>query len=104
MTRFNRILAACLALLFIFASTVAFADVHVKGYTRKNGTYVAPHYRSNPDGNFSNNWSTKGNTNPHTGKPGTRVTPPKSSSGKRPKLGMTVPLARPSDFAEAIAA
>lgn len=94
---FNRILSALLALLFLFAATAAFADVHVKGYTRKNGTYVAPHYRSNPDGKFSNNWSTKGNINPHTLKPGTHVTPPKSSSpksssGKRPKLGMTIPL------------
>ena len=55
----------------------AFAQVRVKGYTRKDGTYVAPHYRSGPDGNFYNNWSTKGNVNPYTGKPGTKVTPPR---------------------------
>jgi len=48
----------------------------VSGYTRRNGTYVAPHRQSNPDGNFKNNWSTKPNTNPYTGKEGTRVTPP----------------------------
>ena len=54
----------------------AWAVVHVRGYTRKDGTYVAPHYRSNPDGNFWNNWSTIGNVNPYTGKPGTRATPP----------------------------
>lgn len=29
--------------------------VHVSGYTRANGTYVAPHYRSAPDGDFGNN-------------------------------------------------
>lgn len=52
------------------------AAVRVRGYTRKDGTYVAPHYRSAPDGNFYNNWSTKGNVNPYTGKAGTRVTPP----------------------------
>jgi hypothetical protein len=46
--------------------------VHVKGYTKKDGTYVAPHYRSAPDGNKSNNWSTKGNVNPYTGKAGTQ--------------------------------
>ena len=34
----------------------------------KNGTYVQPHYRSNPDGNPYNNWSFPGNVNPHTGK------------------------------------
>lgn len=50
--------------------------VHVNGYYRKDGTYVPSHMRSAPDGNFSNNWSTKGNVNPYTGKEGTRVTPP----------------------------
>lgn len=64
-----------------FASGIAHSQVRVKGYTRKNGTYVAPHYRSRPDGNFSNNWSTKGNINPYTGKEGTRITPPTSYDG-----------------------
>jgi hypothetical protein len=43
-------------------------DVHVRGYTRKDGTYVQPHWRSRPDGNPSNNYSFPGNTNPYTGK------------------------------------
>lgn len=55
-------------------------SVHVEGHTTKNGTYVPPHERSRPDGNFSNNWSTKGNVNPYTGKEGTRVTPPSGHS------------------------
>lgn len=46
--------------------------VYVKGYYRKNGTYIAPHYRSAPDKSLSNNWSTKGNLNPYTGKVGTK--------------------------------
>lgn len=46
--------------------------VHVRGYTKKNGTYVAPHYRSHPDKSYNNNWSVKGNVNPYTGKPGTK--------------------------------
>lgn len=46
-------------------------DTYVKGYTRKDGTYVQPHYRSAPDGNAYNNYSTKGNVNPYTGKEGT---------------------------------
>lgn len=33
------------------------ADVYVNGYYRNNGTYVQPHYRSNPDGNPYNNYS-----------------------------------------------
>lgn len=33
------------------------SDVYVKGYTRSDGTYVSPHYRSAPDGVISNNYS-----------------------------------------------
>ncbi len=55
-------------------------SVSVKGYTRKDGTYVAPHYRSAPDGNFNNNWSTAGNINPYTGKEGTLTSPSSSST------------------------
>ncbi len=44
----------------------------VGGYTTKNGTYVSPHQRSTPDSNPKNNWSTKGNVNPYTGKKGTK--------------------------------
>lgn len=53
--------------------SLAFSDTWVNGYTRKDGSYVAGHYRSSPDGNKGNNWSTKGNTNPYTGKEGTRT-------------------------------
>lgn len=44
---------------------------NVSGYTRKDGTSVAPHHRSNRDEARNNNWTTQGNTNPHTGKDGT---------------------------------
>lgn len=54
----------------------AFGQVRVRGHVRRDGTYVQPHYRSNPDGNFYNNWSTQGNVNPYTSEPGRRVTPP----------------------------
>jgi len=56
------------------------AAVRVRGYFRSNGTYVRPHYRSNPDGNFWNNWSTYTNINPYTGAIGTRRTPSYSSA------------------------
>lgn len=65
-------------LIYIFIlvfSVLADARVSVRGYYRKNGTYVAPHYRSSPDHSFSNNWSTKGNINPYTGKVGTKIYP-----------------------------
>jgi len=61
-----------LASVFIIISGTAFADVSVRGYYRSNGTYVQPHYRSNPDGNVYNNWSTYPNVNPYTGRTGTR--------------------------------
>jgi hypothetical protein len=69
-------------------STVS-ADVYVKPYLKKNGTYVQGHYRSNPDGNFYNNWSTKGNINPYTGSYGTRVTKPRSYGSSSYKLPTT---------------
>jgi hypothetical protein len=55
-------------LLFTTALSTVDASVWVNGYTRKDGTYVQGHYRSNPDGNPYNNWSFPGNTNPYTGK------------------------------------
>ncbi len=67
----RRILSLLLvAVILLGTITSVYADVHVRGYTRKDGTYVQPHYRSNPDGNPYNNWSTKGNYNPYTGKKG----------------------------------
>ena len=49
----------------------ALAQVRVRGYTRKDGTYVAPHYRSAPNSTKYDNYSTQGNYNPYTGKKGT---------------------------------
>jgi hypothetical protein len=87
--RRRRVLALVLVIAAICASETSWArgarggggSVSVRGYVRKDGTYVAPHYRSAPDGNFDNNWSTKGNINPYTGEEGTRVTPPSGYSG-----------------------
>jgi hypothetical protein len=47
-------------------------DYHYnRGYYRNNGTYVQPHWQTNPDGNINNNWNTYPNVNPFTGRPGT---------------------------------
>ncbi len=46
------------------------AKTRVSGYTTKRGTYVAPHYRYSPDRVKYNNYSSKGNYNPYTGKKG----------------------------------
>src|SRR5437868_2559898 len=57
-------------------SNTSSGTVNVRGYYRRDGTYVAPHRRTAADGNFDNNWSTRGNINPDTGRPGTKTIPP----------------------------
>ena len=51
--------------------TVAVSQTHVDGHYRRDGTYVPPHYRTNPNSTTSDNWTTRGNTNPYTGERGT---------------------------------
>ena len=64
---------ACLALTLTLMASESFArSVRVGGYTKRDGAYVAPHQRTAPDGSKMNNWSTKGNINPYTGKQGTK--------------------------------
>jgi len=48
---------------------------YVRGYFRKDGTYVSGHRRTNRDDSFWNNWSSRGNTNPYTGRIGTKTPP-----------------------------
>jgi hypothetical protein len=56
---------------FVLSSPVFAVDNHlVRGYAKKNGTYVAPHRQTNPNRTQRDNWSSKGNTNPYTGKAG----------------------------------
>jgi hypothetical protein len=61
----------CGVALLASISGVAFAQVHVRGYTRSDGTYVAPYYRTAPDNTINNNYSTYPNVNPYTGQQGT---------------------------------
>ncbi len=67
-------------LLCALAAQVALADENVRGYTRQDGTYVEPHYRTTPNNTRGDNYSTQGNTNPYTGQAGTerfeRANPP----------------------------
>lgn len=66
-----KLLSLIAALALIFSASTLARDVHVKGYTKKDSTYVAPHVRTSPDSSKQNNWSAKGNVNPYTGKKGT---------------------------------
>ena len=61
------------AIFVVFSLSPVFADTWVNGYYKSNGTYVQGHYRSSPDSYKNNNWSTSGNSNPYTGKRGTRT-------------------------------
>ncbi len=47
------------------------SQVYVNGYYNQYGNYVAPHYRTAPNNTINDNWSTKPNYNPYTGKQGT---------------------------------
>jgi hypothetical protein len=56
----------------LFTAAMAFAPSaadagSVRGYYRRDGTYVQPHYRTNPDGRLENNYGYPGNWNPNKG-------------------------------------
>lgn len=94
--KWTKLLAICAASIFVFASapqaksygksTSGYSKSkmpsygsgsksssnRVGGYTKRDGKYVAPHSRSKSDSAVNNNWSVKGNTNPRTGKAGTK--------------------------------
>ena len=63
-----------LGLLVLSVSSVALARGNhaVSGYVKKDGTYVAPTVATNPNATRLDNYSTKGNVNPYTGKEGTK--------------------------------
>lgn len=44
----------------------------VRGHFTQKGTYVAPTRATNPNHTKRDNYSQKGNVNPHTGKQGTK--------------------------------
>ncbi len=61
----------------------SFGDVYVRPHLRSDGSFVNGHMRSRPDSSFTNNWTTFPNTNPYTGREGTRITPPTRFSWNR---------------------
>ena len=72
-------LVIMMLLLSIFASE-SLSQVFVRGYYRQDGTFVQPHYRTFPNATTLDNWSTKGNVNPYTGKEGTKDPSPRDNS------------------------
>jgi hypothetical protein len=66
------ILAIAIMGVILTGAVRAQSSHYVRGYVTRSGTYVLPHRQTNPNGIRSDNWSTKGNVNPYTGKPGTK--------------------------------
>lgn len=60
-----------LAVMIAAVATPATAQVRVRGYTRSDGTYVAPSVRSAPNSSRFDNYSTAPNINPYNGRSGT---------------------------------
>ncbi|TSA44824.1 hypothetical protein D4R51_03035 [bacterium] len=65
------VLALLVGILSFSASAEA-RTTRVRGYYKPpTGSYVAPHYKTTPNKTKLDNFSTKGNYNPYTGKKGT---------------------------------
>jgi hypothetical protein len=74
------LLAAPAALLFTTAAQAQYygtgsnPSTHTtSGYTRSNGTYVAPYVSTNPNSTQRDNFGASGNYNPYTGTYGSRT-------------------------------
>ena len=63
--------AMTIALAFVAGAAMAQGSHMRSGYITKDGTYVAPSMATNPNATKLDNYSTKGNVNPYTGKAGT---------------------------------
>lgn len=64
--------AAIAVILALTGASVLAAGSHSRaGHIRKDGTYVAPSHATNPNSSKADNYSSKGNVNPYTGKSGT---------------------------------
>lgn len=68
----SSILLACFLFLGVGFINLTFAKTSsVKGYYKPStGKYVAPYFKSTPNKTKLDNFTTKGNTNPYTGKKG----------------------------------
>lgn len=80
-----------IAIAILSVSSGVFAkDTYVRSTTRQDGTPVQDHYRTAPDSTRSNNYSTLGNVNPYTGRPGT-VSPYGGTTSTQPSPPVYTP-------------
>lgn len=74
----NKIFSSVLVIMFIIGLFLPFSSVDAKTvrvksyYKPSTGTYVMPSYRTSPNKTKLDNYSTKGNYNPYSGKKGTK--------------------------------
>lgn len=91
----------CLGLALAWTSGADARGVRVSGYVKKDGTYVAPHYRSAPNRSTLDNYSTRGNYNPYTDQAGKKdpyaLPPPRGGYGAG-----YVPSAQASTYAQPV--
>jgi hypothetical protein len=72
MKKISATILISLILILGFSSFAEARTIRVKGYYKPStGTYVQPYYKTSPNRNKWDNYSTKGNYNPYTGKKGT---------------------------------
>lgn len=62
----------CFAVMASMGAAASADPVQVQGHVNRDGTYVQPHVRTAPNSTINDNWSTKPNYNPYTGRQGTR--------------------------------
>lgn len=59
----KKLISILIILGFVLTPFISLAkDVYIKGYYRKDGTYVRPHIRSSPDSYKSNNYGPSKNS------------------------------------------
>lgn len=76
------VIGGAIALLSMSVADAA-GSHRVRAHTTRSGTYVPSHRATNRDATDRNNWSTKPNTNPYTGRAGTRSPGYKAPSRRR---------------------
>ena len=78
-------LIICLGIGLLASSAGARGSHYTRSYIRHNGSFVMGHHSTNPDRTRLNNWSTRGNVNPYTGRVGT--VNPYQSTGNWQRVG-----------------
>ena len=66
-----------------------YAAKSVRGYTKKDGTYISPSHRTSPNKTQKDNYSSKPNHNPYTGKKGSKNAAKQAQQSAKPIDGQS---------------